>query len=347
MRAKLPFASWPHPDQQFWLRLTTQGHPLDPTGPLSHLRVVTLEKMVVSYGRWLFWLSTAEPDALAEAPLLRMNDRRVLAWIEAYADLAPYSRKMYLDDLIRILVAADPDRPTQKLRRLRKQLDGEAQRHSGSRKIGRVPCAVDLVAAALDYADAGVAAAPSAFERARRLRDAAMIAVLAMMPIRRKNFSGLELERTVFVTPDLIEVALPTEEVKNERAHIVVLQEPAAALLRRYLAEARPFLAARNPDPTSHLWLADTGRPYALNYLTTRISLLTEQLLGPKVPPHFFRDAVATTMTRASPALARGVPALLGHTNARTAERHYNHARMIEAGRDYAAALREMGTAKN
>ena len=345
MRAKLAFEAWPKPDRQFWADLTTRGHPLDPAGALSHLRPATLDKMMVSYGRWLFWLGTCEPSALEEAAAARITEARVLAWIGACAELAAYSRKMYLDDLIRILVAIDPDRPTRRLRLLRKQLNEEARINAGGRKIGRIPSAVDLVTAGLDYADAGVAAAPSAFERARRLRDAAMVVVLAMMPVRRRNFATLELGRTVLVAPDFIEVTLPADEVKNARTQVFILQDPAAGLLRRYLAEARPFLAARNPEPTAHLWLADTGRPYALNYLTTRITRLTERLLGMKVPPHFFRDAVATTLARASAELARGVPAILGHTTARTAERHYNQARMIEAGWDYAEVLKEIRSA--
>lgn len=340
MRAKLPFASWPDADQKLWIELTTRGHPLDPEGALSHLRLSTLHNTQVAYGRWLFWLKHAEPSALSEPPLPRITDRRVSAWMDACAPLAAYSRKMYLDEIIRVLKAGNAELPVHRLRRLRKLLNTEAQTTAGGRKIGRIPSSIDLIHTAADYAETGVDAAPSAFERTRRLRDSAMIAFLATMPIRRRNFAALELGRTISIGVDFVEVTLPPDEVKNARGLVFTLQEPAAALLRRYVAEARPFLAARNPQPTEFLWLADTGRPYALNYLTTRISQLTERLVGVKVPPHFFRDAVATTLTRASPELARGVPALLGHSNSRTSERHYNHARMVETGREFGDILK-------
>lgn len=127
--------------------------------------------------------------------------------------------------------------------------------------------------------------------------------------------------------------------MKNRTRYEAEVQEPASALLRRYLADARPFFAARTTSTNMFLWLADTGLPYSYSYFGRRIPLITTNLLGVNVPPHFFRDAVATSFARTSPDLARGTKAILGHTDYRTAERHYNHAQAIEAERSYQEIL--------
>ena len=75
------------------------------------------------------------------------------------------------------------------------------------------------------------------------------------------------------------------------------------------------------------------------NYVGSRIGGATLRTTGVQVPPHFFRDAAATTLTRISPQAARLIPSVLGHKGPGTAERHYNHARTVEAGRDYATLI--------
>ena len=60
------------------------------------------------------------------------------------------------------------------------------------------------------------------------------------------------------------------------------------------------------------------------------------------MPPHFFRDAAATTLAQISPESARLIRPILAHSGFGTAERHYIHAGSIEAGRDYAAVIRRM-----
>jgi integrase len=212
---------------------------------------------------------------------------------------------------------------------------GEWKRRTGV----RIPSILDLIDAGLNHGDVGASEAKSEFERARRLRDAALIVLLAMVPIRRKNFLGLEIGRTIHVDREEILITLPAGEVKNKLRYEIILREPGAALLRRYLSEARPFLDARSSKQTNALWLADTGLPYGYGYIGRRIPFLTEKLIGVNVPPHFFRDATATTFARTSPELARGTKAILGHSDHRTAERHYNHAQSIEAGRSLAEII--------
>jgi integrase/recombinase XerD len=335
-------SDWPAEDQALWGRMTKLVGPLDEGGELTHLRATSIRNVEVAYGRWLCWLGKHEPTALNEPPIPRVTPQRVQLWMESVQDCAPNSRKIWIDGLIRFLTAAEPDVRIPFLQRVQCNLLQLASEHHGDRKIGRIPSSLDLIEAALAYADAEEALATSRFERARRQRDAAMIVFLSMLPIRRRTFVSLELGRTLISSDKEIAVLLAPEEVKNKKHYEIVLREPGASLLRRYLEEARPFLHSRASDTTQALWLADTGLPYSYSYIGKRIPLLTERLIGMNVPPHFFRDALATTFARVSPDLARGTKAILGHSDYRTSERHYNHAQAIEAGRSYSDVLLEL-----
>ncbi len=70
-----------------------------------------------------------------------------------------------------------------------------------------------------------------------------------------------------------------------------------------------------------------------------RIAKLTERHLGKRVSLQRFRHCAATTIASTSPELTRIIRPLLAHTTNRTAERYYNRARMIDAGRRHAATL--------
>lgn len=339
---KLRLDDWPEADQQLWASITTDGGLFDSVGALAHLRPQTLHNTAVSYRRWLSWLKSAEPAALIEPPVDRLSPLRINAWMEDLASLAPYSRVRYLDDIIRFVTASAPERDVHAISRIRHAQFTFAQADNGRRKQGRILCALDLINAGLDHGTVGVENARSEFERARRMRDAAMMVFLAMLPIRRKNFVDLEIGQSIQITPTGLRLVLRAQETKTHSAFEAMIQEPAAALVLRYLCEARPFLLGRGPEQHNQLWVADTGLPYSYGYIGTRIPLLAKNLLGVNVAMHFFRDAVATTFARSSTHLSRGTRAILGHTTFRTAERHYNHSRAIEAGRDYGEVIRSV-----
>lgn len=117
---------------------------------------------------------------------------------------------------------------------------------------------------------------------------------------------------------------------------------PAMPALERYLAEARPLLLSRGAASDPHLWIDRKGKPLTYASIGPTIANATEKMTGVRVPPHFFRDAAATTLARTSPNAAKLIRPILAHASPATAERHYNHANTIEAGRDYAALVAQM-----
>lgn len=339
---RLNYCDWPIADQNMWTGLTTQASPLDPGGELLSLRPITIQSHLVGYERWLYWLQQLDPLALSIDPISRITAERVAGWLSSMATLAPYSRKKFLDDLIRIVVAAAPDNDILFLRRMQRKLLALAQNDNGSRKIGRIPSTLDVIAAALSYEQTADDLPEHSLKRARVLRDAAMLAFLTTIPMRRKNFAELALCRTIWISNASIRVTVWSHETKNHRPFEMDLVGPAVPLLHRYVSEARDVLASGNDNRADELWLADTGKPYAFGYLCSRIKDLSNRLLGMPVAIHFFRDGVTTSLVRASTELAHAPKAILGHSDFRTSERHYNQATAIETGRSFGDMLKQM-----
>ena len=109
-----------------------------------------------------------------------------------------------------------------------------------------------------------------------------------------------------------------------------------------YLTDVRPWLMSRGGEQHDLLWVNDRGAPYAEDHLGVTIAETTMRITGVRVPPHFFRDAAATTLARMSPEGARLIRPILAHSGYGTAERHYIHANTIDAGRNYAELVSQL-----
>ena len=84
-----------------------------------------------------------------------------------------------------------------------------------------------------------------------------------------------------------------------------------------------------------------TGQPMTKKNLGTLISKITLETLGVDVSPHLFRTAAATTAATygsSTPHLASGI---LGHTDPRVTEEHYNRATTVNAAKTYAALIQQ------
>jgi integrase len=323
-----------------WRTLTQPGGPLDNRGPLAHLRSTSLATLEVRYGRWLRWLQRAAPEALQEPPAERATMARLSAWLEALAHVAPMSRLMFVSGTLRVLRAAAPEAAWGPQQRLEALLKSAAGRGSQARKRGRILSSDVLLEAGLWHAGPNADLATTPLEAAKRRRDGIMVAMLALMPMRRRAFANLELGRSIHLLPEEIVVALPEELTKTGVPWEAPVPEQVVPALRRYIGEVRPWLMARSGAQHDHLWVDDRGRPYnGLDHFGMRLARLTHRIIGVRVPPHFFRDAAATTLARLSPQAAQLIRPILAHSGFRTAERHYIHAQSIEAGRDFAALI--------
>lgn len=339
MSLVLPVSDWPLQDRTMWHSLQKEGGPLDDQGALAHLRSTSLKTMEARYGRWLCWLATTDPIALDKAPAERVTVTRLQDWLQDLVHTKPMSQLMFVDGVLRILLAVAPDLYSREHRRLHASLKRAAGRGDRSRKLGRILSTDVLLAAGIRWAGSCAETATTDLEKMKRRRDGTMIAMLALLPMRRRSFNALHLGTSVYFGDEEILISLSEELTKTGVPWEAAVPAGLEPLLRRYVDEVRPWLMARGSQNHDYLWVGTKGQRLGDNYLGSRIGDLTLQLTGKRVPPHFFRDAAATTLARLSPESARLIRPILAHSSFGTAERHYIHAQTIDAGRDYAALI--------
>lgn len=333
-RLSLKPAAWPQPDQILWSGLFRKGHPLDEAGPLGHLSPVSITGMEVTWGHWLGWVAQERPDLLNLDPLTRAAPEVLQAWLTSMEHLAPATASFRINSVLRVLKALAPAQSLETHRNLARFYQRLTDRTPSSRKQGRIVKSGVLVDAGVKHYRGHQDAAASSTESARACRDAMMVTLLALMPMRRRSFTNLELGRSVKRTPGGWRIVLDSADLKSGQYWEASVPEPAASLLMHYVDVVRPGLLVPGAQDALRLWLTKNGTPYKQGHMGVWIKKLSFRLIGVAIPPHFFRDCAATTMALSSAEHARGIRAILGHASDRTSERHYNQASAIEAGRE-------------
>jgi integrase len=201
--------------------------------------------------------------------------------------------------------------------------------------------------------EAEAATARSATRRAIRYRDGLLIALLAYRPVRRKNLAMMRLGRHLIKAGGRWRIVFAAEETKTRVPYEAVLPAALGPRLERYLDLHRPVLLrgrreARNPNaPPIHpgldaVWVSEDATQLSYQTLGLQIFLHTRREFGRGLFPHMFRDSVATAVAVDNPKHIGDASLILGHSEHRTTEKHYNHARSLDASRRHAAMLASM-----
>jgi integrase len=309
---------------------------------LAHLRETSRKGLIKCYGRWLEWLYRTEPGVLASPPVSRATVERLRAWIAQLAPVAPPTRLTLVNGALQVLREAHPEQDWRLPLRLLQPLRSEVENWQSNRKEGRIFSGAVVLEAAIELCVPKAKAASTPLKAAIMRRDGTMIAFLAMVPIRLRALCELTLGQSVLVSPSQIKVSLSEDMTKNGLPWEALVPQPLEGMLRCYLSETRTWLMVRTGARHDCLWVTRFGSPLAYGQIKNRIPEVTGRELGIKVSPHLFRDIAVTTLVRESPEDARLSRPLLGHASYGIVERHYNQAKGIEAGRDYAAVLDEL-----
>ena len=340
MRIGLRFEEWPEEDRAVWVGLFQQGHPLDESGPLSHYRDASIIHLRNAYSYWLAWIRSEAPGLFSEAPPARITAERLAAWRDAMSHLAPHSVSGQLQALGRILHPLDRDRPTRMEKAVIHHAKARAERLGSERKLGRIVDTSVLLQAGLQHFGHHVGMMAADPKAALHCRDGLMIALLALMPMRRRPFAELELGRSLRQTSSGWQVVLCEADLKAGASWESAVPSNLVGPLTAYVDRVRPILAGRNHLSCTHLWLTKDGSPMTQSYLGVRMKELTLRLTGRDVSCHLFRDCAATTLAVTSPDMARLTKSLLGHSTDKTATRYYNQATSLEAGRLLGARIK-------
>jgi integrase len=333
----LPVSEWPDADRWAWEAACRPGCRLMPGGAANHLAQVSRDDFARRYGAFLGFLQRngrLERQAAAAARVTVPN-------VEAYiTDLTARVRSVTVYNCIHMLRrAAELLAPTadfSSLAEIEKDLALVMEPRS---KFDRLVLTGRLVEAGMTLVVEAEKFARYDLARARGVRNGLIVALLALCPIRLKNFADLEIGHTFKEIDGSWWIALPGHLTKSRRPD----ERRVPALLNRfielYLNQSRPLLLGSSP-PTNALWISSTtgGRLTAKN-LGTLISKITLETIGVDVSPHLFRTAAASTAAAYGGNTPHLASAVLNHTDPRVTEDHYNRATSMGAGRIYAEII--------
>lgn len=145
------------------------------------------------------------------------------------------------------------------------------------------------------------------------VRDRAMLETLYSTGIRR-----VELLRLLPSDVDLERGTLFVREGKGKKDRMVPCGERACAFVRKYLDEARPFLAV--DDDVDELFLRDDGGRFDPDQLTMLVHRYVERSgIKKSGACHLFRHTMATLMLEGG-ADIRFIQAMLGHADLSSTE---------------------------
>ena len=180
-------------------------------------------------------------------------------------------------------------------------------------KLDRIVLTEQLVEAGLTLIHEAKEFARTNRIRARGIRNGLMLALLALRPVRLKNFATLEIGKTFKHVRGRWWIILPGRTTKMgspEECPIAGWLNPYIDL---YLNEARPVLLDPRKPPTNALWISsNTGQPMTARNVGSLITQTTQETIGVAISPHLFRTADATTAADSRSDLPHLASALLG-----------------------------------
>jgi integrase len=207
-------------------------------------------------------------------------------------------------------------------------------------KFDRVVLAERLVQAGLTLVSEAEAFSKYPLKRAVGIRNGLIIALLAVCPIRIKNYATLEIGTTFREEQGSWWIALPYGATKTDTADQRPVPDYLNDAVKLYLTESRSVLIGSQPG-TNSLWISSrTGGRYTTKNLGTQISKITLETIGVDVSPHLFRTAAATTSACYGTDTPYLGSAVLNHASSRDTEEHYIRTTTLNAAKDYAAILR-------
>jgi integrase len=169
-------------------------------------------------------------------------------------------------------------------------------------------------------------------------RDGLIIALAALLPLRRGNLAILAINRSLYQVDQLWAIRIAESESKSGRSIEAVLPASISGHITQHIDVFRPlFLGSTNHEG---LWcsfyrggaLTDTGL-----YMAVRKRV--GQRTGQWISLHDFRRIAATSIATYDPSNVASASQLLGHTNERVTHAHYNRARGVVASRRMATII--------
>jgi len=341
-RRCLPIAAWPERERLAWEAGTRRADLFEPKGAGADWSPRSRAKTARGYGRWLCWLEQKGLLDPALTPGARVTKPLVADYVAMLSmSCAPFTVVCRLQELYDALRVLAPDTDWLWLADLWMRLGRRAEPVRNKRL--RLRPARDLAYLGRRMmTSAEQEISWSRRHRAVHYRDGLMIALLASRPFRLRNFASIVLGTHLVQQSGRWWLRFAASETKAKQLYEVAFPRLLVSELDRYLTVHRPVLLAGESGQlspsTNALWVSEVGTRLESGALAARIRKHTKEALGASIPPHWFRDAAATSIAVEDPQHVCDAHHLLGNTLS-TTEKYYNQASSLEASRRHQAML--------
>jgi integrase/recombinase XerD len=334
----LPYAAWPEDDRRRWEAAFKTGTDLfDDCGAGVHLAERTRQQIQYAYGKFLAFLSAHDNSLLTRTPAERLN-RKIL---EEYVKSQPKScggvtLANYLNHLQLALRYICPSENWSWLLQIARRIAAQTERKPEKHHL---VTSETLYALGMELMDRAIASGKSAKSRSVQtsFRDGLMIALLALVPLRRRTLAALRIGKHLVRSGDVWVLDIPAEDIKTKRPTEYPISAELSKRIDFYLDQIRP----QTPGARTHdyLWASSRSRPMGGGGIYNSVRRRTGKALGFPVNLHRFRRAAATLWSTRDPANVRGAKDLLGHASFATTGKYYVMAQSRVAGRALAGVV--------
>jgi integrase/recombinase XerD len=336
-RLHLPFADWPEIDRRMWNAAAVDSNDPFDDGPDGRLAKTTLHKYWMGWRRFLGFLTITEPDVLQKKPFERLTPEQARRFVEHLSETnTAHSVAIQIDSLYGAARTLMPDKDWIWLRNMKTRLYAVAPRGNTARPVITSVQLVDLGMALMEESNISTNT-PIRLTDAIRFRDGLMIALLAHVPLRHKNFAALEIGRDVIKEDDNWSIVIPPEDTKTRTYLDFEIPGSIRDQFVIYLNLVRPRMLHR--PGCKALWVSPKGGPLSYSAVGPVFTKHTTERLGIRITPHDARDAAATTWAIAAPDKVGVSRDLLAHSDLRTTQKYYNRAKGIEASRAHSHVI--------
>ena len=329
----LPIAEWPEADRLGWIEALRPAHRLKRGGGASYLAPVSQADIANRYGLYLDYLQrNSRLDVTGSARILVTPDnvQGFVAELQARVRSVTVWNSVYKLRRAAQLIAPNADFGW--LTEIEKDIALEMVSRP---KADRLVLTERLVEAGLTLIRETGLFGKTRLARAVGARNGLLIALLALHPVRIKNFAALTIADTFTNVDGRWWLHIPSDDTKSRRMDERQVPEFMTEVVNTYVETHRQTLC--RGDEHSALWVSSTtGRQMTTKNLGILISKLTRETIGVDVSPHLFRTAGASTAAIYGGSHPHLASALLNHRDPRVTEEHYNRATSISAGEEYA-----------
>jgi len=261
----LPIAEWPTSDRLRWTEACKPAQRLKRGGVASHLAPVSQIDIAKRYGLYLDFLQRSGRLGPAKGATTFVTPDNVTGFItELQARVRSVTVWNSVYKLRRAAQLIAPDTDFEWLAEIEKDIALVMVPRS---KADRLVLTERLVEAGLTLIREAEMFGKTAFARAVGVRNGLLIALLALHPIRVKNFAALTIADTFININGRWWLHVPSDDTKSHRVDERQVPEFITDVVSRYLTTHRPFLC-RGVAEQLALWVSSTtGRR-----LTTKTS---------------------------------------------------------------------------